>query len=140
MEKTPKDEAEAVMNVLLPIAQQALSRYGGFMPFAAVMRADGTIVPMRVEGASAQPQQETIEQLAAAFRAGAEAGTHRATGLALQIRTTVPGATEQTDAVAVQLEHAGGYAVVVVYPFRRSARGEVAFDAPFARQIAGAIF
>ena len=140
MDKTPKDEAEEVMNALMPIAKEALTRYGAFVPFGAVMRADGSIVRMRSEGGGEQPPQQAIELLVAAFRAGAQKKEYRATGMAMQIRTTVPGSTAQCDAVAVQLDHAGGFSAVVVYPYQRPPARDVTFQPPFARQTQGGIF
>ncbi len=138
--KTPKDEAEEVMNALLPIAREALSRYGAFIPFGAVMRANGSIVPMRSEGGGEQPPEQAMQRLNAAFLAGAEAKEYRATGLAMHVRTPLPGETQPTDAVAVQLDHAGGFSAVVVFPYQRSAAHEVSFGVPFARPTKGAIF
>lgn len=129
------DEAEAVMNVLLPLAKEALTRYGAFTPFGAVMRTDGSILPVRAEGGGEQPPQQVIDALVSAFRAGSGQEAYRSTGMALQIRTTVPGTQGQTDAVAVQLEHEDGCAIVVVYPYRRDAEGAVAFQPPFARHL-----
>ncbi len=140
MAKTPQEETEAVLNVLMPLAKEALTRYGAFVPFAAVMRTDGSLAPMRAESGGAQAQQQVLEALAEALRTGAAQKAYRATGLALLIRTTVPGSEEKTDAVAVQLEHADSDSVVVVYPYRRLPQGEVSFGPPFARQVEGGVF
>jgi hypothetical protein len=48
---TPKADCEALMNAVLPFAEQMLDRHGAFHPFGGAMGADGEVAaagPMRV--------------------------------------------------------------------------------------------
>lgn len=136
-----KEECEQLMNFLIPAAQRLLEKHGEFFPLGAAMQADGKIaVVATYEGDEHPPSQRVIDSLTEAFRRGAKDGKYRATGLAYDILTVPPGSKEKTDAVAVRLDHAGGYSVVVVFPYRISSEHVVSFAPPFASKGSADIF
>ncbi len=44
MMTSPRNQAEALMNDLLPFAKQMLAQHGEFYPYGGFMRSDGSIV------------------------------------------------------------------------------------------------
>ena len=67
---TAKDEAEEVMNALLPFAEEMLVKHGEFYPFAGAMMADGEIHYIGgYTGDEQPPSQEIIDLLKDGFRA-----------------------------------------------------------------------
>ena len=117
MTKTPKEECEELMNTILPMAKKLLSEHGEFFPVGGAMQLDGSIAAVATfDGDEHPPSQKVIDSLMEAFRAGAKQKKYKATALVYDIRTVPPGATEKTDAVAIRLDHLGGYSVLVVIP------------------------
>lgn len=141
MTKTPKEECEELMNALLPLVKELLSKNGEFFPVGGTMQADGsTEIVATYDGDEHPPSQKVIDSLMAVFRAGAKERKYKATALIYDIRTLPPGATEKTDAVAVRLDHASGYSVLVVFPYHLSPSREVVFAPPFANKGPADIF
>ena len=141
MNQSSKEECEQVMNLLIPAAQRLLEKHGEFFPLGAAMQADGKIAAVATyEGDEHPPSQKVIDSSAQAFRHGAKEGKYRATGLSYDIRTIPPGSKDKTDAVAVRLDHAGGYSVVVVFPYRISSQHAVTSGEPFGSKGSADIF
>jgi hypothetical protein len=139
--KTPKEECEDLMNAVLPFAKQMLSQHREFFPFGGTMSPSGEIAHTSGwTGAEHPPSSEVISILNGGFRAGAVAGTYKATALVYDVRTVPPGATAKQDAIAVNLDHRGDYSVVVMFPYVFSSAGELVVSAPFASPGARAIF
>lgn len=129
------------MNALLPLVKKLLSENGEFFPVGGTMQTDGSIAFVSTyDGDEHPPSQKVIDSLMEVFRAGAKERKYKATGLAYDIRTLPPGATEKTDAVAVRLDHASGYSVLVVFPYRLTPGREVIFASPFASKGPADIF
>ena len=138
---TPKEEAEAVMNAGIPFAQKMLAEHAEFYPFGFAMTAKNKVVPVAPSAPAEHPaSQQLIDDLAAAFRAGASSREYKSTALFVDVRVQPPGKTEKTDAVQVGLEHVSGYCVDVFFPYSRDARGKVTFGDVFASQRAGVVF
>jgi hypothetical protein len=138
---TPKDEAEAVMNAGMPFAQKMLTEHGEFYPFGFAMNTDGTVVA--VAGTSPNehpPSQQVIDNLAAAFRAGASKGQYKVTAVFFDVRVQQPGNSDKTDAVQVGVEHVSGYCADVFFPYSRNANGGVTYGGVFAAKREGVVF
>lgn len=118
------------MSTVLPVAEQLLSKPGQFAPFAATMSASGEIA--QIDGALADIQ--------ARLREGAAAQTIRASALVYDVRMTPPGASRERDGVAIKLDHAAGYTVVVTFPYEYSSSGELSVAEPFANELENSIF
>ncbi len=138
---TPKDEAEVVMNAGIPFAQKMLTEHAEFYPFGFAMTAMNKVVAVATSATTEHPaSQQVIDDLTAAFRAGASSGEYKATAVFIDVRALPPGKTEKTDAVQVGLEHVSGYCVDVFFPYSRDAKGKVTFGALFASKRAGVVF
>jgi hypothetical protein len=125
------------MNMLLPFAEKMLREHGEFSPYGGAMLADGSLTMLAASDGREYPaSRDLIALMESDFRAHAHRGTYEATAMVYDVRTVPPGATEKTDAMAVRLDHARGYSVVVMIPYRLvQGEGEV-----FATKGAGSIF
>ena len=113
-----KEEAEAVLNMLVPAATHLLEKNGAMYPIGAAMLSNGSITAVGVyEGDEHPSSQKVIDGLNEALRAEARKGHYKATGIAVDVRAIPPGESEKTDAIEVRLEHVSGYSVRVVFPY-----------------------
>jgi len=128
---TPKEEAQELVDTLLPFAEQTLAKYGELYPFGAQMTSSGKVEAAAIHSEQEHPpSSELIEILHGAFAAKARAGEIRASGLAYDVRVQALGASEKSDAVAIELEHREGYNVIVYFPYTL-AGGKVHLLSPF---------
>jgi hypothetical protein len=137
---TPKSQCEELLNAVLPMAKKFLSTHGEFYPFGASMKPDGQIVQTAAYDGREHPLSEPlIHLLRQSFRAQAKDGAIIASATVYDIRTIPPGATDKTDAVAVELDHRDSYSVIVLFPYSITA-GTVRFGAAFAHKGTFTIF
>jgi hypothetical protein len=136
-----KDECEALMSALLPVAEQLLSEHHVLRPFGYTLSANDQIVQVGGHGSAAEADDDSlIAQFRDAFRDGAARGELKATALAYSTRGTVPGKTAAQDAVFVHLNHRDKYSIVVTFPYHFSAAGELVIEEPFANDGAYDVF
>lgn len=129
----PQPDLEELLNMLVPFAQQMLSKHGEFFPFGATMTSSGELVANAGYTGEEQPEpKEVIELLTKAFQSEAASGKIRAAGICVDIRTVPPGATEKTDAICVSLEHQSGEAVDVCIPYKKGLFGRMKYGELFA--------
>jgi hypothetical protein len=114
-----RDDLDALLNSLLPFAQDMLRKHGEFLPFGAVMTTDGAIGLVAGDaGEEHPPSQEVIDLLADGMRARAEAGEITAAGICFDVRLRTPDG-KATDAIQVSLEHRAGDAASVLMPYSK---------------------
>ena len=100
-----------------------LTNYGGFLPFAWAMNSDGKNATVAGYTGVEQPKaQEIIDLLKGAFLRQEQDGTIKACALAYDIRAVPPGQSQETDAIAVNLDHRGGMSIVAIYSYIVSKR------------------
>jgi hypothetical protein len=133
---------DGLWNVLLPFARQMLEEYGEFHPFGASMGDDGTItmVGAKVEGQDFPKAIDLIEALEATFYDEAERGTIRASGICMDVRVVVAGATEKSDAVQASLEHSEAEPINVFLPYTKDSLGAIQYGTIFASTAEPKIF
>lgn len=137
---TAKAEAEALLNDVLPFAEQMLCNYGEFLPYAGALRPSGEIVWIAGhDGREHPPSKELIDLLANGLREAAANGEYLATALVYDVRVTPPSASEVTDAIAAELEHKDGYSVTVFFPYELT-NGPPVLASPFATAESRSIF
>ena len=141
MATTPKEEAQQLVDAVLPFAEQALSKHGEFYPFGAELTSSGKVeAAMGYNGQEHPSSAEVIAMLHAGFAAKAKAGRVRATALAYDARVQAPGTSSKSDAVAIEVEHRDGYNATIYFPYTIKG-GVVSFANPFAvagpRQVFG---
>ena len=78
--------------------------------------------------------------LKAAYAKDAASKKIMASALVYDVRTTPPGATEKSDAVAIDLDHRDGMSITMFFPYRIGADKKVSFGEAFATKGAGTIF
>lgn len=136
-----KDDCEALMSAVLPTAERMLLEHRVFRAFGSTLSAEGRITQVGGWVHAAEPgSTELVAELEASFRDGAARGELRATALLEPAVVAPPGGVELGDAIAIRLDHAEDYSIVVTFPYRFSAAGELVIDEPFAAQGARGIF
>lgn len=131
---TPKAECEALMNVVLPFAEQMLQKHGEFFPYGAALMKNGQVVNIAGYDGHVQPQtRDIIRLLKQAFVDGAKEGDYKATALVYDMRVSLPSSGQKSDAIAISLNHENNYSVVVFFPYHLK-NGQLTFGEVFAQQ------
>jgi hypothetical protein len=136
-----RPDLDGLTDTLIAFAERMLEKQKSFIPFGAAMSADGSISAVAGDVGKERPEaQEVIEFLTAAFRAQATAGTIRASGICIDVRTIPPGQADKTDAILARLEHKDGEAIDVYLPYRKPLLGKVKYGELFATRGTPQIF
>lgn len=118
-----------------------LLEHHAFRPFGSTLSADGRISQFGGwTDQDAAPRLELVAELERSFRDGAARGDLKATALLEAVALVPPGQSELADGIAIRLDHRDDYSIVVTFPFRFSAAGQLVIDEPFAREGAHEIF
>ena len=133
MAQTPKEEAEMLLNYVLPFAKQQLEKRKEFFPFGAAMLFDGKI-HMVVTHDEQPNSQKKIDDLERIFIQKAKNRECKATALAFCSLFTDPKTKKKFDSVSVNLDHKDNYSVTVIYPYSIDQKNHVQFFAPTAMQ------
>ena len=133
-------EAEELVNAVLPHAEGMLIAHGEFVPFGGAMTLDGEIAELSVGEEHRDSTVEVIvEELKSSLRGGAGSNTFRATALVFPIHAQLPDTDDETEAVAIQLDHQANFSVVLIIPYVLS-DDVVEFGSAVAQQGAHEIF
>ncbi len=113
----PQADCEALLNMLLPFAEQQLGEHGSFHPFGGAIAPDGEFVPVAAyDGRDDPPSTEIVAFLKESLRDGAAASRYVATAIIYDSLIDYPA--EDTPALSVLLDHRDGFSVVVYFPYR----------------------
>lgn len=126
-------DIDALLNTVLPFAQQMLKKHGEFFPFGATMDKRGEIV--LAAGAVEQEYplaQDIIDLLVARFREQATKGTIKGCGVCYISRVVPPNDTRKVEAISASLEHESGEAVAVFLPYHKGLFGHISYGQLFA--------
>ena len=108
-------EAEELVSAVLPQAEGMLLAHGDFFPFGGAVTLDGEITQLAVDEEHRDSSiEDVIEELKGKLRSGADTNTYRATALVFPIQAQLPGADDETEAVAIALDHQANYSVVLI--------------------------
>ena len=132
---------DALLDTVLPFAQQTLEKYGAFHPIGAVMKNDGEI--SLVAGVPESPQAvsaDVVEMLIAGMSQRAVNREIRASVVCFDGRVIPPGVTEQVDAICVHLEHVSDEHVAVFLPYRKKLFGKLTYGELFASPLDPRVF
>lgn len=113
-----REELDALLDVVLPFAQDMLRKRGEFHPFGATMAASGQ-VNLAAAAAESANSQSLIDMLVAGMRQQAASGAIRASGICYDARLTDSRTGTVSDAIAVSLEHVAGDTVLVHMPYSK---------------------
>jgi hypothetical protein len=128
-----KEECEALMSSVLPVAERMLLEQRALRPFGSTLSAADQITQIGGFSESTEPvSAELITEYERSFRDGAARGELKATALLESVSVVPPGKAEPEHAVAIRLDHRDDYSLVVTFPYRFLAGGELEFDEPFA--------
>jgi hypothetical protein len=128
-----KDECEALMSALLPVAERILSEQRALRPFGLTLSTSDQIV--QVGGLRPETELDDatlIAQLQESFRDGAARAELKATALSYSARTKTENGAQ--DAVFVHLSHRDKYSIVVTFPYHFAEGGELVIEEPFANE------
>ena len=135
-----KAETQALLNEAIPFAEEMLAKYGELFPFARALGPSGDVISIvGYDGREHPPSDEVINLLERGLRRGAAAGEYVTTALVYDVRLTPKYTARPTDAIAAELEHVGGCAVTVFFPYCLQ-DGRPRLGSPFATAASRAIF
>ena len=138
---TQKAHLESLIDSALPFAEQMLAKHQEFFPYGAKMLPDLKIVSVGGYTGEEHPKSvDVISLLQQAYIKEAKEKKIIASALVYDIRTIPPGATEKTDAVAIDLDHRDGFSVIMVYPYRLDENKKPVFGQAFAMEGKAEIF
>jgi hypothetical protein len=139
--RTPKEDCEELMNLVVPFAQKMLQERRAFAPFGAAMAPSGQIAGAMGGAGDEKPDvNQLISLLELGFHQGASEGKYKATAIVVDMVVIPPGKSAKQDGVAVRLDHREGYSVIVGFPYSFSDKGELVMEPPFATEGAHQIF
>ena len=118
-----EQEIEELLNFLLPVAEEELSRAGEFYPYAAMVAVDGELKSVTARTGDEPEVGDLLVALHEELRAQAADGSIRASGIAADVTLTDPDSGETTDAVQVELDHADGDPVDIYVPYETEPTG-----------------
>jgi hypothetical protein len=120
----PQEEIQALLNFLLPFAEEELNRHGEFFPYAAAVGADGEVGAVGADLGTDEPDvAELLVALHAQLGEEAAEGAIRASGIAADVTLTDPDSGETTDAVQLELDHADAEPVDIYVPYESAPEG-----------------
>ncbi len=136
----PKADCEALMNSVLPFAEQMLTTHREFVPFGGAMRPDRQLVSVAgYEGNEHPKSVEVIALLKEGLIAAAQNGEYKATAIVYDVRVKLPLLEEKSDAIAISLNHRDNYSVIVLFPYKINA-GQLILGTAFAQKGEADIF
>lgn len=126
-------DLDELLNAVVPIAQQMLSKHGEFYPFGSIVTADGKAeVFAAYEGDDQPPSQQLIDSLTQILREKAAAGTIRAAAICYDARIVPPGQSAKTDAICLSAEHQNGEGSDLYLPYKKGWFGKISYGELFA--------
>ena len=129
---TPKQESESLIDEMLPFAKHLLGSYGEFPPFGGLIKMDEQMILLGAGPAEELASRaDLVSVLSDGFRQRALSGEIRAAAIVAQVTVPGSGLAGDVDAVRISLDHHGGYAVHVFFPYRKNGT-LVTFAEPFA--------
>ncbi len=127
-------EAEELVSAVLPHAEGMLLSHGEFFPFGGAVTLDEDIAQLAVDEEHREASmEEVVEALKVKLRSGADTNTYRATALVFPIHAQLPDTDDETEAVAIALDHQANYSIVLIIPYVL-ADGAVEFGEAIAQQ------
>ena len=121
-----RQDYNALLEVLLPFAEQTLKKYGAFFPFAAAVSTTGEVsLHAAYDGDDKPPSDELIAMLVQAFQGEARSAKIRAIGICYDGRGVRNG--KKVAAIIISLEHLSGNASVTCLPYSKGLFGKYGF-------------
>ena len=114
-----QEDLDALLDMVLPFAQQQLASHGGFFPYGAYIGLGGVAEFVAIYSDSEHP--DAAKMFEDSFLAlAARRDVIRAAAVAVDVR--IGGGV--SDAISVNLEHAEGHAITVLLPYSKARFGK----------------
>jgi len=121
-----REDFNALLDALMPFAEEMLKKNGEFFPFGAAVSTAGEVSGHATYDGNETPSSEdVIAGLVQAFQQDARAGKIRATGICYDGRIVQDG--KKVDAVIIGLEHVSGCASKTCVPYSKGMFGKYRF-------------
>jgi hypothetical protein len=130
-----KQESEALMNALLPLAEKTLGQYGEFYPYGGYMKPDGTIVEVGASDPDIDHprSKDLIYILRSSLQDLAGRNECKAVAMVFDVAVKLPNSDRKSNAIQVSLEHSEGYSAEVFFPYQR-VENQVVYGKTFAQR------
>ncbi len=139
MTNAPSD-VDRLLNESVGLAEQMLLERREFLPYGAVLRRDGEIMSVAIDGDDEQARSATVvAELRKGLRQGAAAGEYTATAIISNVQARVRESERVSAAIAVALDHVEGYSVMVVIPYEIGENG-IEYGELYSQEGDGLIF
>jgi hypothetical protein len=130
--RAQKQECEKLLNAVLPFAEKMLSQRREIRPFGVAMTRNGQIFSThRYPSEHRPPARNAAAIIEKGLQQGASSGRYEAVALVHDMLVVPPGSNDQQHAIAIRLDHRGGYSVIVFYPYDLGANS-LAIGKPFS--------
>lgn len=115
-----KQEAEKLMNAMLPLAERMLRQHREVYPYGGYMKLDGTIVDVGADDPETyHPKSgDLIYVLRSSLREIAGSKRCKAAAILFDAVIDLPESGHRGDAIQVCLEHVDGYSAEVFFPYQ----------------------
>jgi hypothetical protein len=135
MNSDAKKDCEALINELLPIAEEMLRRYGEFYPYGGYIRPNGETVHVGVKDPDTDrpKSRRVMSTLAKGFRDLRADNQCKATALVYNVVVPLPDNQGTSDAIQVNVDHIDTYSAEVFFPYKLVGR-EVVYGNTFAQE------
>jgi hypothetical protein len=121
-----RQDYNALLEALMPFAEQMLKKHGEFFPFGAAVNTAGEVsAHATYEGDEMPPSEQVIASLVQAFQGEARDAKIRATGICYDGRIVQDG--KKVDAVIISMEHVSGNATKTCVPYTKGFFGKYNF-------------
>lgn len=132
---TPKQEAEKLMNAVLPVAERMLKEHREFYPYGGCLRPDGSITHIGATDSDTDhpKSRDLLFVLKESLREMAGRRECKAVAIVFDVAITLPKSGERSDSIQVNIEHVDGYSVEVFFPYRL-ADGELIYGETLVQQ------
>ena len=121
-----RQDYNALLEFLMPFAEQMLKKNGEFFPFGAAVNTTGELsAAATYDGNETPASEDVIAMLVQGFQGQARGGKIRATGICYDGRIVQEG--KKVDAVIISLEHVSGNASQTCVPYTKGMFGKYRF-------------
>ena len=135
-----REEFDALIEFLVPFAQEMLELQGDFYPFAGYVDDSGEVCMVGAHLEDKHPDRKDVHAfLLEGFQAEASTKGYLATAICADGRAQRPDNEEVSDAVIVQLEHRDGTAISFALPYAKVGN-DITYGEPFGLRSKPAVF
>lgn len=124
-----------ILKALTDFAQEQLEKHGGFLPFGASIKSDGSLsLGAGYVGEDSDDPNEILDLVFRGLQEQAKTGEIRSGGYCMDVRVVLPGQTEKDEAIQVCVEHAEGHSIEVFIPYCKDDGGDYEFGKHVSQQ------